>query len=69
MSGKNTNENNDNGNEDRTPPEPGARWVEPYERSTGHVRGYWVDKNNNRIADVESPVPADRESLHHTQSH
>lgn len=35
------------------PPVPGATWVEEYERSTGHVGGYWRGPNGERIDAVE----------------
>ena len=41
------------------PPVEGATWVRPYERSTGHVRGYWLTRDGERIDEVEINAPND----------
>ena len=43
-------ENNDHG---ESPVSDGTR-VEDYDRSTGHVRGYWRDSDGHKIDAVES---------------
>ena len=35
------------------PPVPGATWVEDYDRSTGHVSGYWKMPDGRRIDTIE----------------
>ena len=35
------------------PPVPGATWVEDYDRSTGHVSGYWKMPDGRRVDTIE----------------